>query len=102
MKVKAKIIKFYCNAENEDCFGNCNKEDCRFCDKETIFIDKEYKECKYYEDMFGRDFLKLGNKEYVYDEEADKNGWFQDTIFEYLAIDDKPIFATIKKENEDE
>lgn len=99
MRVKAKIINYYCRKDdNSECLDDCNEEECFFCDKEYIFIDKNYKKCKFFKDIFRRYYLELGNKKYVYDEALYNLGGFADTIIEYVIIDDKLVFGEYLKE----
>lgn len=100
MRVRAKIIKYYCEKDNTECFDNCNLEECCFCEKEYIFIDKDYKNCTFYEDMFGRYYLEIGSKKYIYDEAVYILGAFIDTIFEYIIIDNEIVFGEYKKDKE--
>ena len=98
MKVKAKIINYYCGKDNTDCFEYCHKEKCPFCEREYIFIDKDYKKCTFYEDRFGRFYLEIGNKTYIYDDAIDNQGRFVDTVFEYIFIDNELVFGEYKEE----
>lgn len=104
MKVKAKIIKYYidenlCN--NNSCCSECDVdyESCSFVDKEIIYIDKEYKKCRFYKNRYGIFYLELGNKVYKYDEVIYENGGLADCIFEYIFIDNELIFGEYINKN---